>query len=120
VWKFLVKLAVNGVAIWAAASVVPGVDLATEHLLPVVLVALVFALVNSLVKPLLVVLGLPFIVLSLGLFLLVINGLLLGLTASLTSALAVSGFGAAVLGSIVVSLVSWCLESVVGVETSGE
>jgi putative membrane protein len=116
----MVKLAVNAVAIWAAASVVPGVDLATDHLLPVVLVALVFAVVNTLVKPLLVVLGLPFIVLSLGLFLLVINGLLLGLTASLTPALAVSGLGAAVLGSIVVSLVSWGLESIFGVEPAGE
>jgi len=111
VWKLLVKLAINCVAIWAAASVVPGVHLSTEHILPVILVALVFGLANSLLKPLLVFLGLPFILLSFGFFLLVINGLLLGVTAALTDALAVSGFGAAILGSIVVSIVSWALDS---------
>ena len=113
-WKFLLKLVINGIAIWAAAELVPGMALDTGQLLPLIIVVLVFGLTNTLLKPLLVILGLPFIILSLGLFLIVINGLLLGVTAALTNALSLTGgFTTAILGSLVVSIVSWFLESVV-------
>ena len=109
-WKLLVKLLINAAAIWAAAEIVPGMTLDTGQPVSVLLVALVFGIVNVLLKPLLKLLGLPFIIVTLGLFLLVINAALLGVTAALTEALAISGFWAAVFGGICVSVVSWFLE----------
>ena len=74
-----------------------------------------FGIVNFLLRPLLTLLGLPFIVLTLGLFMLVINAALLGVTAALLEVLTVSGFWAAVFGGIVVSIVAWLLEMILGV-----
>ena len=76
---------------------------------PVVLVAAVFGLVNAILRPLLLLLSLPLVVLTLGLFTLVVNALMLLLTASLVQALSVDGFVAALLGSIVISVVSLLL-----------
>ena len=109
-WKLVLKLAINAVAIWVAAQIVPGMTLDTGQPLAVLLVALVFGIVNALLKPVLTVLGLPFIIVTLGLFLVVINAAMLGVTAALTDALAVSGFWPAVGGGVCVSVVSWFLE----------
>lgn len=109
-WKLILKLLINAAAIWVAAQLVPGMWLDPGQPLSVLLVALVFGIVNALLKPLLTVLGLPFIVLTLGVFLLFINAGLLGVTAWLTDALSISGFWAAFWGSICVSVVSWFLE----------
>jgi putative membrane protein len=109
-WKLLIKLLINAAAIWVAAEIVPGMELDTGQPLSVLLVALVFGIVNVLLKPLLKLLGLPLIIVTLGLFLLVINAGLLGLTAGLTDALSISGFWAAVFGGVCVSVVSWFLE----------
>ncbi len=109
-WKLILKLLINAAAIWAAAAIVPGMSLDTSAPFSVVLVVLVFGLVNALIKPLITLLGLPFVVVTLGFFLLVINAGMLGLTAWLTDALTISGFWAALWGSICVSVVSWFLE----------
>ena len=65
-----------------------------------------FGVLNALLKPLLIILSLPFLILTLGLFAFVVNGALLLITASLTEHLAVSGLGAAILGSLVISVVT--------------
>lgn len=109
-WRMIIKIGVHIVSIWVAAQLIPGVTLVGEGWLAIVLVGVVFGIVNALLKPVLTILGLPFIVVTFGLFLLVINAALLGLTAALTDALVVSGVGAAVLGSLVISLVSGFLE----------
>ena len=103
-------------AIWAAASVVSGVTFDTSHWGGVVLVALVFGVVNVLLKPLLTLIGLPLILLTFGLFSLVINAALLQITDALTASLTVDGFWPAVLGALVVSVVSWLLELFFGDE----
>jgi putative membrane protein len=108
-FKLLIRLVVNGVSIWAAAQVVDGVTLDTHHVWGVVLVALVFGIVNTLLKPLATLLSLPFIILTLGLFTLVVNAGLFGLTAWMTDALVVDSFGAALWGALIVSIVSWFL-----------
>jgi len=72
-------------------------------------VALIFGLVNAILKPVLLILSLPFLILSLGLFAFVVNGALLLITAALSSHLAVSGLGAAILGSLVISIVTMVL-----------
>ena len=107
--KLLVRLVINAIAIWAAAEVVDGVTLDMNAPLGVALVALVFGIVNAVLRPIAKVLGFPFIILTLGLFVLVINAGLLALTAWLTDALAVAGFWPALWASLVVSIVSWFL-----------
>ena len=113
---FLVRLIVNAVALWVATQIVPGV---TYHgdLLPFLGVALVFGFVNTFVGPAAKLLALPLIVLTLGVFLLVVNGLLLWLTSALAGSLQlgfhVAGFWSAVFGALVVSVVSIVLSIVV-------
>ena len=107
--KLLARLVINAVAIWAAAEMVPGVSLDTSHVGPVVLVALIFGVINAILKPIAKFFSFPFIILTLGLFTLVVNGALFALTAWLTDALSVSGLFPAILASIVVSVVSWLL-----------
>jgi len=106
--NFVIRVFVNALALSAAAYLVPGIVL-SGGFGDVLLVAVVFGLINALLKPLVWLLTLPFLVLTLGLFAFVVNGLMLLVTARLTDNLAVSGLGAAILGSIVISLVSMLL-----------
>lgn len=103
--NFLIRLFVNALALSAAAWLVDGVQLSGEFS-DVLLVALVFGVVNALLKPVLMILSFPVLFVTLGLFTVVINGALLMLTARLMAGLAVDGFLSAVLGSLVVSVVS--------------
>jgi putative membrane protein len=109
---FFIRLLVNAAALWVATQIVPGVSL-SGGALPLLGVALVFGLVNALIRPVARILTFPLIILTLGIFALVINGLMLWLTSSLSSALGfgfhVSGFWAAFWGALVVSLVSTML-----------
>ncbi|GMV07666.1 MAG: hypothetical protein AMXMBFR53_39410 [Gemmatimonadota bacterium] len=109
--NFVIRLFVNALALSAAAWVVPGITLAGGFG-DVLLVALVFGLVNALLKPIVFVLSLPFLLVTLGLFAFVVNGVMLLVTARITDHLAVAGLGAAILGSIVISLVSMVLGGV--------
>lgn len=115
--RFLVRLLVTAAALWVAVRFVPGIQ-HTGSGLGLLGVALVFGVVNALVRPLLVVLTCPLVVLTLGLFLLVLNALMLQLTAALSEAFGlgftVAGFGAALVGAIVVALVSALLNLFVG------
>ena len=106
--NFVIRLFVNALALSAAAYLVPGITL-RGGFLDVLGVALVFGVVNALLKPVLILLSLPFLILTLGLFTFVVNGVLLLITARLTAPLAVSGLGAAVWGSVIVSVVSLVL-----------
>ena len=95
------------IAVWAAASIIPGV--AYDRPQDLLIAALVLGVLNALVRPMLRLISLPFIILTLGLFLLVINALLLGLTARLVHGFHVAGFWPAVGGSVVISLISMLL-----------
>ena len=103
--NFLIRLFVNSLALSAAAWLVDGITL-SGGFGQVLIVALVFGILNAVLKPILVIFSLPFLVVTLGLFALVVNGVMLLVTARLTDHLAVSGFGSAVLGSIVISIVT--------------
>ena len=92
------------ISVWAATEIVPGVECRCWQ--DLLLAALVLGVLNALVKPLLQLIALPFIILTLGLFLLVINALLLGLTHRLVPGFHVAGFWPAVGGSLVISLVT--------------
>src|SRR3954452_2748782 len=114
--SFIVRLLVNAAALWVATALVPGVTY-SGGTLPLLGVALVFGIVNATLRPLAKILTFPLIILTLGIFALVINGLMLWLTSSLSEALGlgfhVSGFSAAFFGALVVSLVSLALSVVV-------
>lgn len=107
--RFLIRLVVNAVAIWAAVQLVPGLNYegGTASLL---IVALIFGVVNALVRPLLLLLTCPFIILTLGLFVLVVNTVMLSLTVWLSGiwdlGLTSTGFWTTFLGAIVISIVS--------------
>jgi putative membrane protein len=107
--KLLVRLIVNAIALWAAVQLVPGLSYEGGPV-TLFLVALIFGLVNALVRPLITLLTCPLIMVTLGLFVLVINGIMLALTAWLSQlfnlGFFVDGFWAALLGAIVISIVS--------------
>jgi len=113
---FFIRLLINAAALWVATRIVPGVTF-TGDWLPFLGVALVFGVVNAFIGPVAKILTFPLILLTLGLFLLVVNGLLLWLTSSLSAALGlgfhVSGFWAALFGALVVSIVSTMLSMMV-------
>ena len=110
--RFLIRLLISAAALWVATEIVPGVRYQGE-LIYLLLVALVFGLVNALVRPLLLLLSCPVLILTLGLFTLVINALVLWLTGALAGKFGlgfhVDGFWAAFLGALVVSIVSFLL-----------
>jgi putative membrane protein len=113
---FLVRLLVNAAALWVATRVVPGVTFAGGWL-PLLAVAVVFGVVNAFIRPVAKILTFPLIIVTLGIFALVVNGLMLWLTSSLSEALGlgfhVGGFWAAFWGALVVSLVSTILSMLV-------
>ena len=102
---------INAATIGLAAAVVPGIRL--EGVWPALLAGLVLGVVNALVRPVLVVLTLPLTVVTLGLFLLVLNGICLALTAWLVPGFGLDGLLPAVLGALVISVVSWLLTAFV-------
>jgi putative membrane protein len=109
--KLLVRWAVLTVAVWLAAAIVPGVHV-HGGFLTFLWVALLFGLVNAVLGPFLRLLALPFTLLTLGLFALVVNGLLVAITAGLSSKFDVGGFFSAVVAALVISLVSMVLNRV--------
>ena len=117
---FLIRLIVNAVALAAAAWLFEGIEVGGaddgDRVLTLLVVALIFGLVNAFIAPVVKLLSLPFIVLTLGLLLLVINALMLLLTSRLAEAFdlefTVDGFWPAVLGSIVISVVGAVLGAV--------
>jgi putative membrane protein len=115
--SFLIRLVINAIALWLATRFVDGISFDGEVAFLLV-VALIFGVVNAIVKPILIVLTFPFLIVTLGLFLLVLNGVMLWLTGAISDAadlgFHVSGFRAAFLGGLVVSVVSFVLSLVVG------
>ncbi len=106
----VIRLALTCVAIYAADRWVDGVSLTPNWgWFDLVAIGLVFGLLNALVKPILLVIAIPALIVTLGLFYFVVNGLVLWMTAGVSSVLEVAGFWAALKGSIVVSAVNWVL-----------
>ena len=109
--RFIIRLLINALALGIAAQVVPGI--AYDGWQSVIIVAFIFGLVNAIIRPILTLLTCPLIVLTLGIFTLVINALMLLLTSSIAEALnigfRVDGFGAAFFGGLIISIVSFFL-----------
>ncbi|GIH69834.1 phage holin family protein [Sphaerimonospora thailandensis] len=120
--KVILKILVVAAALWGATELVPGIALSagttTEKIVTLLAVALIFGVVNAVLKPIIKTVGCAFYVLTLGLFALVVNAGLLLLTSWLAEKLdlpfQVSGFWAAFWGAIVVGLISWLLNMILG------
>jgi len=109
--SFIIKVLITAVAVYLAAYFLPGVAITDAK--TAVIVALVLALLNMFIKPILVILTIPITILTLGLFLLVINILIIKWTASLVTGFTVDGWLVALLFSLVVSVVSSILQRIV-------
>lgn len=114
---FLLRLLINAAALWVAVQVVDGIEYRGSWW-SLLLVALVFGVLNASIRPLLTLLSLPFVILTLGLFMLVINALMLMMTAWVSGVLNlgfyVEGFRDAFLGGVVVTIVSVLLSIFTG------
>jgi putative membrane protein len=102
---FLLRAVFAAIGLWIASRIVPGIEV--YGLGSLAAAALILGIVNAFVRPVLLILTLPLTIMTLGLFLLVINAAMLGLTSAFLHGFQVHGFFAALWGSIVVSLVSW-------------
>ncbi len=109
---FLVRLLVTALGLWAATAIVPGVTI--HGLGSLIGAALLLGLVNAVIRPIILILTLPLTLLTLGLFIFVVNGISLSLVAWLMPGFTLSGFGAAILGSIVVGLTGWVASIFIG------
>ena len=109
---FVLRTVITGLGIWLTAYLVPGVSAATTGAL--VWAAIALGLINAFVRPVLVLLTLPFTILTLGLFLLLLNAAMLNLAGWFVDGFEVVGFWSAVFGAIVVSLVSGLCSSFIG------
>ena len=107
--NFLLKLVLNAVALWLTTQLYSGVYFERGSTWDVLVAALGLGLVNALIRPVLLLLSLPVNVLTLGLFTLVVNGIVLSIVAGVTR-LDTSGFGAAIVGALILTVVSWALD----------
>lgn len=105
IMRFLLRAAVAALGLWLATVLVSGFTIATPGSL--VLAALVLGVCNALVRPVLLILTLPITVVTLGLFLLVVNAAVVGLTAWLVPGFTIAGFVPALIGSLIVSITGW-------------
>ena len=115
--RIVLQILLNGLGVFLAAYIVPGVDY-TGSWAYLLLVGLVIGLINLLVKPLVTLLSLPALLLTLGLFYLVINGALFYLAAYLLDGLTVDGCLPAILGGLVLAVFNWLMRGLVKKEKS--
>jgi len=113
--RLIARFLVIAAAVWLVAAYVPGVTV-LEGAGSYFVIAAIFAVVNVLVKPVLKLLSFPLLLLTLGLFLLVINAALFGLTALLTDRLEVDGITPAFVASLIISAVTWVGDNVLGLD----
>jgi len=104
--RLVLRLLLLAVVIGVVAELVPGIEV-NGGFGALLWISVLFSLVNAILGPVFKLLSLPLIVLTLGLFLLVVNAALLAITAGLSSHLDVDGFGSAVLGGLLIALFSW-------------
>jgi putative membrane protein len=107
--RFLLRLLLNGVAVFLAAQLIPGIGIASPG--AALVAGIVLGLVNAVIRPVLILLTLPFTLVTLGLFIFVVNAICLALAAWLVPGFTISGFGAALVGALVISIISWLLSA---------
>jgi len=109
---FFYRLVITAFGLWAAATIVPGVEIIGWRALLVS--ALLLGIVNAVIRPIILILTLPLTVLTLGLFIFVVNGISLGIVAWLVPGFELAGLLSATLGACVVGVTSWFASAFVG------
>jgi putative membrane protein len=109
--KFLLRLLLNALALMVAAYFVPGLALSGPG--AALVAGVVLGFVNAIVKPILFVLTLPFTLITLGLFLFILNAICLALTAAVVPGFSIAGFWSAFFGALIVSIVSWVVNATI-------
>ncbi|HSX41634.1 MAG TPA: phage holin family protein [Candidatus Saccharimonadales bacterium] len=109
--KFILRWLLNFLGLWVAASLLSGIDY-NDKMAVLIVAALVFSIVNAFIRPLIILLALPAIVLTLGLFTFVVNAFMLYLVTVLYHPFHVASFGQAVLGAVIIWLVNYLLTDV--------
>ena len=109
---FLIHIVITMVAILIISYIFPQI-IKAEGFMAALVAAFVLGVVNAFLRPVLVILTLPITLLTLGIFLLILNGLMLWITSGLVPGFNVNGFFGAVLGSVLISFVSWVLSSII-------
>lgn len=110
--RFIVRAVFAALGLWLAAKIVPGVRVDDTGTL--IVAAVLLGIVNALVRPVVVILTLPLTIVTLGLFLLVVNAAMIGLVAMLLGGFSVAGLGPGILAAVVTGVVSWIGNMVVG------
>jgi putative membrane protein len=105
--RFLLRLVLNGVAVFLAANVIPGITVTGFG--TALIAGVILGFVNAIIRPLLILLTLPATIMTLGLFIFVVNAICLALAAWVVPGFNISGFGAAFLGALFITIVSWLL-----------
>jgi putative membrane protein len=111
---FLIRILIVAAGLWVASKLVPGVTITDGWSL--LFAALVLGIVNAVVRPVVIILTLPLTILTLGLFLLVINAAMLSMVAWMLDGVTVAGFWSAFFGSIVISITGWLASWFIGGE----
>lgn len=109
---FLLRLLISALGLWLASELVPGIEVRGAWTL--FGAALILGIVNAVIRPVLILLTLPATLLTLGLFLLIINAAMLGLVAWMFDGFTISGFWAAFFGALIVSVTGWAAASFIG------
>lgn len=109
---FLVRMLIGALGLWLASRIVPGVEIATPGTL--LFAALLLGIVNAVVRPVVILLTFPITVVTLGLFLWVVNAAMLGIVAWLLAGFQIQGLGSALLASAIVSITGWLASWYVG------
>ena len=109
---FLVRLLITALGLWVADELLTGIAFDTTRSL--IVSALVLGVVNAVIRPVIFILTLPLTVLTLGLFVLVVNGISLALVAALVPGFHIAGFWAATIGAVIVGLTSWAASAFIG------
>jgi putative membrane protein len=113
VYRFLLRWLVCSLGLWIASGLLSGsVSYHGNHLGAVIIAGLILAILNAIIKPLLVIISLPAILLTLGLFMLVINGITVYIGSKLYSGLQISNFGDAILTGIIIGLVNYLVTAI--------
>jgi putative membrane protein len=109
---FLIRCLIAAVGLWLAAALIPGITFTRTS--TVIWASLLLGIVNALIRPLVVIVTLPITLVTLGLFLLVVNGVMLTLVAAVLPGLVIQNFLSAILGAIVLAITAWLASSFVG------
>ncbi|HUD81305.1 MAG TPA: phage holin family protein [Patescibacteria group bacterium] len=111
--RFVIRWLVCSLGLWIAAAVLGGRISYNNELSAVIIAGFILAVINLILKPILVILSLPAVVLSLGLFMIIINGLLVLLACKLDHALHVTSFGVAILAGMIIGLVNYLVSAII-------